>query len=102
MPIQIQQVVGTVVLPARPIFSEAKNTTGVSLIIDFGRPGYPDHWYASAWDLDSVKEADEFSPGSKICVSGDVRKYKRSGKTEYTLNISAFYEVSDFEDDGDC
>jgi hypothetical protein len=99
MPISVQQVVGTVVYPARQLVSGSKNTTGVSLIIDFGRPGYPDHWYASAWDLESVKEADQFYPGSKICVSGDVRKYLRNGKTEYTLNISAFYEVSDFDDD---
>lgn len=99
MPIQIHQVTGTVVMPAREIVSKTKNTNGMSLIIDFGRPGYPDHWYASAWNLESVREADEFSPGSQICISGDIRKFKKNGETQYTVNITDFFEVDEYEDE---
>ena len=98
MPILIQQVVGTVVLPARPIYSEAKSTTGVSLIIDFGRPGYPDHWYASAWNLESVSDANEFAEGSEICISGDIRKFTKNGETKHTVNITEIFDLVDEDD----
>jgi hypothetical protein len=98
MPIAFQQVIGTVVLPAREISSPKKNTTGVSLVIDFGRPGYPDHWYASAWNLESVKDADEFVVGSEICISGDVRKFSKNGEIQHTINITQIFDL-DYDDD---
>ena len=98
MPIAFQQVVGTVVLPAREISSPKKKSTGVSLVIDFGRPGYPDHWYASAWNLESVSDADEFVEGSEICISGDIRKFTKNGETKYTVNIT---QIFDLDYDGD-
>lgn len=99
MPIEFQQAVGTVVLPAREISSPTKKTVGVSLIIDFGRPGYPDHWYASAWNLESVSDANEFAEGSEICISGDIRKFTKNGETKYTVNITEIFDLVDEDDD---
>ena len=98
MPIEFQQAVGTVVKPAREISSPTKKTVGASLIIDFGRPGYPDHWYASAWNLESVSDANEFAEGSEICISGDIRKFTKNGETKYTVNIT---QIFDLDYDGD-
>ena len=99
MPITINQVVGVVVHPARKLVSKEKNSTGVSLTIDFGKPGYPDHWYASTWNLESISDTKQYYEGCEICISGDVRKYIKNGETKYAVNITEIFDLVDEDDD---
>ena len=80
MPIEFSDVKGKIVLPAKK--KETRKGFMVSLVIDFGTPRNPDHWYVNIYPQDGTGFGEaqvlcRAQAGETVLLSGKVRKYQR-------------------------
>ena len=90
-------------LHAKVVSAAEKKTTRkgfmMSVIIDFGTPRNPDHWYANVYPQDGTGFGDaqalcQALKGDTLILSGKVRKYRHGDG----INVVADIEIAEFEE----
>ena len=96
MTIVFSELQGKVISPA------VKKTTRkgfmMSVIIDFGTPRNPDHWYANVYPTEGTsfggaQDLCEALAGDTLILSGKIRKYQHGDG----YNVVADIEIAEFE-----
>ena len=90
-------------LQAKVVSVAEKKTTRkgfmMSVIVDFGTPRNPDHWYANVYPQDGTGFGDaqalcQALAGDILILSGKIRKYQRGDG----YNVVADVESAEFEE----
>jgi len=96
MPVVFSELHAKVVLPAKR--KATRKGFMMSVVIDFGTPRHPDHWYANVYPMEGMGFGDaqdlcDARAGDTLILSGKIRKFQRGDG----YNVVADIETAEFE-----